>query len=68
MAVIIDLADGALAFVVFGAVIAAGAGVHRADKHEVGGIALALFGARNGDGFVLEWLAQGLKEVAVEFG
>lgn len=48
--------------------IATGAGIHGGDEHKIGGIGGFLVGARDGDSFVFEWLAEGLKDGTRELG
>lgn len=56
-----DLSAGAATLFTAIAVEAAGAGVHRGDHHEVGGIRAMACDAADGDVFVLEGLAQRLE-------
>src|SRR5207253_2377406 len=43
-------------------------GVHGGDEHEVGGVGDGALGARDGDYFVFEGLAQDFEDVLAEFG
>lgn len=63
-AIILDLFCGAGAGMVGVAIVATRARVHSGDKHEVGGVGEFVVGARDGNAFVFEGLAEGFEEVS----
>lgn len=66
--IVLDLREGASTTVLRVAKITAGAGVHRGNKHKISRIGGMLMSARDGDGFVLERLAEGFEDIAGVFG
>ena len=50
------------------AVVAARAGIHGSDEHEVGGVGDGSQGTGDGDDFVFERLAQDFEDVLAKFG
>ena len=67
-AISVNCGRGAGAHLVGTAVVAAGAGIHAGDQHEVGGEGDGTAAARDGDAAVFQGLAQRLEGGAVVFG
>lgn len=68
MAIGLDLISGAGTGVGWIAEVTTRAGIHSSDKHKIGGVGGMTANAGDGNGFVLERTAKGLKDRAGEFG